>query len=457
MKLTSCMGHSCAISGQIGQVNQPYVRVFALAICSLFSFMCLTVKGQEVFKSEPVSGQQQAEVIHPLKIGDTIPEALWNMPLQVVNHPEGKKTITLNDYRGKLIIVDFWATWCSSCIVAMPKSHSLQKQLKDTLIILPVTYEDPEKARAFLKSNPTIRGLNLSSVVKDSVLKTLFPYRLIPHYVWIGTDQKVKAFTSAEELRMENVRKMIKNESLKLTVKNDIDITKPLFLTGDLQNNEVIHYAVLTKGYHNGLPGGTRPTQSGKVTYRRTFTNSSILTLYRVTAHQLFQEKGGGFESKRLIIDVAKPEKIDYNPAFSDVDSWNRENVYSYDLVVPLEKADQLYHYLLDDLNRYLNYYGRIEKRKVKYLALSLKDKSKKFPTGDDTSMSLSFLAKKLDGMSFINVPVLDETNYKGEVNFLLPEVADLKQLNEQLAQYNLQLIEGRQPIDMFILSDKKL
>ncbi|HAT92785.1 MAG TPA: TlpA family protein disulfide reductase, partial [Sphingobacterium sp.] len=49
--------------------------------------------------------------IKSLQIGDNIPEELWHLPLQIVNHPDRKGTTTLNDYRGKLIILDFWATW----------------------------------------------------------------------------------------------------------------------------------------------------------------------------------------------------------------------------------------------------------------------------------------------------------------------------------------------------------
>jgi len=53
-----------------------------------------------------IKAQSQISDIKPLKIGDTIPEVLWNTPLHVVNHPEGKQTITLNDYKGKFIMFD---------------------------------------------------------------------------------------------------------------------------------------------------------------------------------------------------------------------------------------------------------------------------------------------------------------------------------------------------------------
>ncbi|WP_157278253.1 hypothetical protein [Olivibacter sitiensis] len=58
-----------------------------------------------------LSNEQLPTNIQQLNIGDTIPEALWHLPLQVVNHPPtgGKDTITFNDYRGKAIILDVWS------------------------------------------------------------------------------------------------------------------------------------------------------------------------------------------------------------------------------------------------------------------------------------------------------------------------------------------------------------
>ena len=60
-----------------------------------------------------------------LKIGDAIPEELWTTPLSMVNSPE--KTTTLAKDRDKLILLDFWATWCSSCLKNFPKMDALEK------------------------------------------------------------------------------------------------------------------------------------------------------------------------------------------------------------------------------------------------------------------------------------------------------------------------------------------
>jgi cytochrome c biogenesis protein CcmG/thiol:disulfide interchange protein DsbE len=54
------------------------------------------------------------------------------------------KTIKLSDYKGKVVIVDFWATWCGPCRRGIPDLVSLQKEFKDDLVIIGISL-DAEK------------------------------------------------------------------------------------------------------------------------------------------------------------------------------------------------------------------------------------------------------------------------------------------------------------------------
>jgi peroxiredoxin len=57
---------------------------------------------------------------------------------------DGQK-VKLSDYRGKAVLLNFWATWCPPCKVEMPWFVDLQKQYgKDGLIILGVAMDDSE-------------------------------------------------------------------------------------------------------------------------------------------------------------------------------------------------------------------------------------------------------------------------------------------------------------------------
>jgi thiol-disulfide isomerase/thioredoxin len=64
------------------------------------------------------------------------------------------KTVKLSDLRGKIVVLDFWASWCGPCMRALPDTEALYKKLKDKgLLVYAVNVEgDEAKASAAAKS-----------------------------------------------------------------------------------------------------------------------------------------------------------------------------------------------------------------------------------------------------------------------------------------------------------------
>ncbi len=54
------------------------------------------------------------------------------------------KTVKLSDYKGKIVIVDFWATWCPPCRKGIPDLVSIQKKFKKDVVIIGISL-DAEK------------------------------------------------------------------------------------------------------------------------------------------------------------------------------------------------------------------------------------------------------------------------------------------------------------------------
>ena len=73
------------------------------------------------------------------------------------------KTVYLNDFKGKLVIINFWATWCAPCREEMPSLDKLQRlENIQNLKILPINVvkEKVEKSENFFK-DLNIKNLNL--------------------------------------------------------------------------------------------------------------------------------------------------------------------------------------------------------------------------------------------------------------------------------------------------------
>lgn len=56
--------------------------------------------------------------------------------------PDTEDTVvTLSDYRGKIVVLDFWATWCASCYKAFPILNEIQDSLHNDGVVLGINLE----------------------------------------------------------------------------------------------------------------------------------------------------------------------------------------------------------------------------------------------------------------------------------------------------------------------------
>lgn len=79
--------------------------------------------------------------------------AVGCMPPVVVGKDTGGKTFSLADYRGKVVVLDFWADWCPYCVAMYPLERELVKRYADKpFAMLGVNCDEPDRLKKVLDS-----------------------------------------------------------------------------------------------------------------------------------------------------------------------------------------------------------------------------------------------------------------------------------------------------------------
>ncbi|QNK64830.1 TlpA family protein disulfide reductase [Pedobacter sp. PAMC26386] len=425
-----------------------------IAMAALCLFLTIKVIAQTQLK-------QPNPTFKPVKIGDRIPD------ITLTNIYNYKTTKTnLSDFKVKLIILDFWATWCTSCLSNFPKMEELQKQYGEEVQFLKVTYQPKVEVISFLEKLHKEKPSAIPVITDDKSLHELFPHIYLPHYVWLDQTGKVIAATNADQITSANIDQFLSNDNTgNMRTKVDLDASKPLFIQNDLlQNNELKHYSIFLKGSYDGLGSGVNRTvnKAGKQT-GLAITNRPLLSIYNLIVSGLFKQRGQTFNKTRSLILVKDPAAITYKKGAGQTNS------YTYACNASGLDSAGLYQYIFDELNRYSDYRGSIEKQKVKCLVLRRTSKADKIKTSGGTpenllfthpdskliNYPLSYLLMRISELPFITVPLVDETGYQSPVDLQIHKGADLAALQKSLKLYDLELSEQVRALDLFVLRDK--
>lgn len=144
----------------------------------------------------PTSGKIEKEA------GETVPDFSFTN-LSGAKHD-------LENFRGKIVIINFWATWCAPCVVEFPALLELAAKNKDDVVLIALSSDMNEDAiKEFLKKQPAPAPNVYIAHDREDVTFKLFGIKQLPETVITDRDLKKHIKLIGAEWSREEVQEII--------------------------------------------------------------------------------------------------------------------------------------------------------------------------------------------------------------------------------------------------------
>jgi len=441
------------------------------------TMMCIALLGslslaaQAIVKSTPTHSSSELkntpQEIQSLTIGDKVPDIIFE---NVLNYKS--KKAKLSDFRGKLVILDMWSTWCTSCIEAFPKMEELQDKFKDRVQILLVNpydsiYDSDVKIAKVLNRMKVRTGFypTLPIPVHDTILNHYFPHQSVPHFILIDPQGILIGITYKAEITEENINAILSGKKIHIPVKNDwaYDKEAPLFVNGNGGDGSDFIYRSIFTNYKEGLGSyiGRTNEKDGKVS-RFYVINYPLLSLFQIAYSNVFK-----FPLNRLVIEVKNPSIFQATDNIAALHA----NTFCYEVIAPKVTDEEMTKYMQDDLFRNFRAVAKNEIRTVECYQLVTNDQVRKPITNrqiSETDIEKNSLKKyiqnepvaRLIGMlnSIFVKPVIDETKLTKNISINFPIDIydyDLTKWKNFLSKNGFDLVETKRKLEVAVITDK--
>lgn len=168
-----------------------------LAIVAFIVFMVVVSLAYQLitknYNSNDLNGNQQsanAQVAGDFKVKDS-----------------SGKTVSLSDFKGKPVVVNFWASWCPPCKQEMPFFNEVYKEVGSEVQFMMIDIVDGSRetessAKAFIKDNAYVFPIFFDSDQSAAIANSIYS---IPTTIFINKDGKIVgthtgAFTKSDLL-----------------------------------------------------------------------------------------------------------------------------------------------------------------------------------------------------------------------------------------------------------------
>lgn len=410
----------------------------------------------------PYLSRAQTPVLNSISPGDKVPDIVFTNMLNCKN-----TTAKLSHFKGKLVILDFWATWCSNCYKKLNLLDSLQRlhpgKLQVLLVSTTTSRDNKNKLLQFANSYVTAPGkkLVLPLAYNDSVATRYFPHTSLPHYIWITADGHYLAATGGDDLTAANISMLINGGQPTLSglaLMEDFDFEQPLFKEGNAGDGSGLLARSTLSRFIPGMATLNRYSRNNlRLTTQYKMINMPLLQMVKAAYGSLVR-------TDRVILELPDSIRTCLLPVS---DSAKRANSYTYELLCPPLPHKQALTLVQQDIQRYFGLSARhallpaacyrLTVDTVKLLPYKTKGgkiiNRLNLPEGRYMQNgTLAMLHHYLNGM--MRPYVLSDITLPYKLDIPLPDLAagDNAALVQALAGMGIILTASTEPVEQFII-----
>lgn len=408
------------------------------------------------------SGKSLIAQISALRIGDNMPNIEMGKLLN-----DSASRISIKDFKGKLIILDFWNIHCAVCISDMPKLDSLQNVFGDKLQIISITTNSGLQVNR-LFSRIGMPKHNFPFIIEDSVFNLLFPHQGDPLHVWISEEGKVLGITNDFNTNASNLKDYFSGIMPFLTRRWDYGINNEQPLLSEA-NASILNYASRYSVLFNSMEEITSSNMIRLSDTAIQVINGTLLQLYKVAyKEKLYDSSVNIFDmpvEDRVILNIKNKNPFIIPDTEDELGIWTLKNKYSYESKTKSGMNKSSYDLMQEELTNYFPYLAFVEKRCIQGYALcrlstystGQKIIDKKGKSRLTNEKPLNHLIPILNTLfSRKNIYFIDRTGLTENFSvYLNSRTKSIGSLNNDLKQYGLVLLPDQFDMNFLIIKDK--
>lgn len=340
----------------------------------------------------------------------------------------------IESYRGKVVLLEFWATYCRPCIPAMDHLAELKKKFPDKLQVIAITDEDAHKVQAYMAKRPSNLLISLDP---DKMLNKVFYHQFMPHTVVIDPNGVLKAVTSPDQITDEVILQVYKGVDVAIKPKAEFAPTEEAMSNTKPAEEVKSLFKIVISERQEGVQAQINPKSDTECE----FVNCTIPFIYKY----LYQINNPKVVEDGSCLEVT--EKTKY--------LLQQDQLYCFSIKVPEALKTKMGEIGIAHLEQLFSIKPQVEVRSRKVYSLVADAKSTFKDPASGQYMTLKELLKTLQRNGLVELPITNDSGVKDDTVVFVERIPkEVEAVEGTLAKIGFRLQQKDRETGCVILYD---